>query len=108
MPEGLTRLKAPRDRNLVVHKNLPEGFIEPSGTDAQTYRALDGYRSAFNDAEGKQMYFCDDKCNGWIEGSPSRIPESTMSPLHPLSGRQGESICCRRCGEEIAFDGWIS
>ncbi len=100
MSKGLPRLNVPRDRSLKVHRSLPDGYVKSQSNP-------EDYLLAIN-AQGESMYYCDENCNGWIEGMPNGIPEDTMKPLRPLSGRRGESICCRRCGQEIAFNGIIS
>lgn len=57
--------------------------------------------------DGKEYHHCH-YCKGWIPGYANTYEENTMSPMHPLSGRQGTVFACRRCGEEIDFLGMVS
>jgi hypothetical protein len=44
-------------------------------------------------------------CNGYIKGQPIMKSEHTMSIL---SGRNGTTYYCKRCGNQIAFLGWMA
>jgi hypothetical protein len=97
------RQAAQKNMSLSVSKDVPEGYVEEFG-----WATMGNVRTA-RTSEYKYAYFCHYKeCNGWILGEPIEHEENSISPSHPLSGRQGTSYHCRRCGGEIGFNGMVS
>ncbi len=94
MPWQQQWVEAPKDLRLPVLAELPDGVRE--------LEFPFGYKEAYG--QGRRFYSCR-YCGGWIEGQPNSFPVNTLGPL---SGRQGTEYHCRRCGEQIHFDGIMS
>jgi hypothetical protein len=92
---------APKDMNLPVRKDLPDGVTERKWT-------LSHLREAHGIVGDDYLtfHYCD-RCEGWIEGHANEYRVNTLDSSH-LAGRQGTEYFCRRCGEEIAFSGLMS
>lgn len=97
MPFETTWVPAPRDENIPLLKELPEGvFVQCGPGIMRAYGHVDYVLRWF--------YWCD-RCKGWVEGQPLTSHEDTMGIL---CGRRGIATNCIRCGEELEFDGMIA
>lgn len=87
---------------LKVFKELPEKYeADPLGfSDKEAKIKHEFLREPLDQLE--RMHFCY-HCDGWIPGHPIR--EGIHEPLVAMTGRQGTSYQCARCGYEICFVG---
>lgn len=93
---------APKNERLPILENLPNGVEEKSFS-------LSAIREAWGHPtpETFASYYHCYRCGGWIEGQPNSYQVNTLNPAM-LAGRQGTEYYCRRCGEQIGFDGLMS
>ena len=98
MPFEYVWIPAPKNMNLPVSQELPDGFVEN-----YVWSFVKQIKVASN-KRSEYAYFCHSKeCNGWILGEPMENEEYTI-----LSGRDGTAYYCYRCGQEISFVSRIS
>jgi hypothetical protein len=102
MPFELNWTSAPKNMKLEVFQDPPDGYVEEKDFLFSSFRMA-------RTSKFEYAYYCHWKdCKGWVLGIPNEYEENTMSPNHPLSGRQGTAYYCRRCGREIGFSGKVS
>ena len=95
MPFEYFWIPAPKNMNLPVSQELPDGFAED-----YVWSFVKQIRVASN-SKYEFVYFCHSReCNGWILGEPMENEEYTI-----FSGRDGMAYYCCRCGHEISFVG---
>jgi hypothetical protein len=93
MPFEYVWKPAPRNMELLLLQELPEGFMEN-----YVWGFVKQIRVATN-SKYEFAYFCySNECNGWILGEPMENEEYSI-----LSGRDGTAHYCCRCGNEISF-----
>lgn len=111
MPWKYTFVPNPSDKNLKVHKTLPEGFKDDGLCCWTSFKIarVPAAELIKNKQSGKKLdlrnfYFCR-FCEGWIEGDAYEYRENTIGPL---CGRDGTVYSCIRCGHELGFSGRVS
>lgn len=95
---------APKDMSLKVWREneLPDGTIIETEDLFRNFRAA----NLWLDDQLQHWYECR-HCGGFIEGHYNQYEVNTLNSYR-LSGRKGIEYYCRRCGEQIAFNGWMS
>lgn len=94
----------PSDKSLPVLKEeeLPAGVREFLPGFSDRHRT----KSGVVDDEYKSFHYCP-RCGGWIPGDYYTYGVNNLDTRH-LAGRSGTSYACRRCGDEVDFNGIMS
>ena len=101
----------PKDLNLEVFKELPEGFeqkgwlLGPKTAWTVMQRNEDGSPSPIQQPF-REMTYCQ-HCEGWIEARPHEHQINNLDGSR-LCGRKGTEYYCARCAQEIHFSGMMS
>lgn len=89
------------DSDLPVYNKIPDNGIE-----VDCYGFVIDWVVLMDHEEKIKNKFCYcTRCNGYIPGTPIQEGENSIGPL---CGRCGTSYRCRRCGKELAFNGYMS
>lgn len=100
MPYEQRWVPAPTDMSIKVIAG--NATSPPDGTTLEDNTfGMAPYPRAVKKTPFVKFYHCR-QCEGWIEGYPS---EFRVNTLGVLSGRQGVDFHCRRCGDNIGFEG---